>query len=912
MRRFVVIDLETTGQLPSKGDRIIEIGIVVIENKKIIKKYAQLINPKRNIPVFISQLTGIEMEDTINAPAFEEVAEDILKLIDNSYIVAHNIPFDIGFLNAELNRLGYDSLKNKMIDTVELARIALPKANSYKLNELAHFLNLRHDDPHRALSDAWITADLLLFILRKIERLPTEIIKKFLQIEKYFKSDIFDILEDISEIQKDINTNILMEHQDLIIRKFNPSKLSSSFIKNDNFQDLADNFFDIEGMLHTTINNYELRKDQKEMAETIYDHFRSKNHAIIEADTGIGKSFAYLLPAIYESVQLNEPIIISTHTTHLQTQLLDNELETLHHLLPSAFSAVLVKGKNHYISLAKVEKFIKDQTIVNYHDNLFKGILLIWLTETDTGDLDEIQIPRKDFKLLQKVVTKHTTHNELWRDIDFYERKKESAKKANIIITNHALLCKSLKNKESILPQFHKVIIDEAHQFQQVAAKHFGLELDYTALITELQQIKSDFLKIISSQFFKNWELKWELLLEEFDILFRNLYRFVAEDSNAKKNKSDIGRIQKIWVEQDLNNETVLIKEIVNRIMFELLDMLAIKTTAEQLKDQAKEEKRDSKQAILFQQIEALKNNFQQMLLKGDSNSITWVEIDPHGAQNAAYLYSEPIDVSKHLYKELFNTDKTAVLTSATLSIRNNFDYLKQHLGLAKETDTYQFYASFDYEKQVQLMVPNDFPTIKYSDMQPYTYAVAEAIESLALISGGRMLVLFTSYEMLKQCYYILREIESLEQYIVIGQGISSGSRDRLRKNFQSFDKAILLGTNSFWEGVDIPGDDLRCIVIAKLPFQAFNHPLYDAKATYLKSRGENPFTSLSLPDAVLRFRQGFGRLIRKQTDKGIIFVCDDRIMNKSYGKDFLRSIPKVKVLHASLRKLIDEADEWL
>lgn len=244
--------------------------------------------------------------------------------------------------------------------------------------------------------------------------------------------------------------------------------------------------------------------------------------------------------------------------------------------------------------------------------------------------------------------------------------------------------------------------------------------------------------------------------------------------------------------------------------------------------------------------------------------------------------------------------------------MKNSFDYIQKRLGLITDRlITKKIASPFSYKNQVQLLVPNDFPDIKYGNIDDFIYATCEAILSLAEITEGRMLVLFTSYDMLKKSYTLLKETIDTGKYVLIGQGITSGSRSRLKKNFQTFDHAILLGTSSFWEGVDIPGDDLSCLVIVRLPFQPPNHPVFEAKSNLLKEAGKNAFMDLSLPNAVIKFKQGFGRLIRSSSDRGIVFICDARIIKTRYGKYFTDSIPDVPISFNSTQELLDKAEEW-
>ncbi|HLS06933.1 MAG TPA: helicase C-terminal domain-containing protein, partial [Bacillota bacterium] len=270
------------------------------------------------------------------------------------------------------------------------------------------------------------------------------------------------------------------------------------------------------------------------------------------------------------------------------------------------------------------------------------------------------------------------------------------------------------------------------------------------------------------------------------------------------------------------------------------------------------------------------------------------------------------IEGATRLSESFFDQKKSIILTSATLTVRQSFSFIKKKLGLMKETcQTYHLPSPFPFSEQVQLLVPNDFPHIN-EQAEEFIYATCEAIISLAKITEGRMLVLFTSYDMLKSAHQILQETLNINKYTLIAQGISSGSRSRLKRSFQTYENAILLGTSSFWEGIDIPGEDLTALMIVRLPFQPPNDPVYEAKATALQQEKKNPFFELALPNAVIRFKQGFGRLIRSVNDRGIVFICDSRIVTAKYGHFFIRSIPEVPLTYDSTSTLIKTVNEWL
>ena len=932
MNKFVVIDLETTGHSPENKDKIIEIGMVVIKNDEIIDKRNTLLNPNKSIPPFITNLTNITNDDVKDAPVFHEKADKVIELFKDSYLIAHNVPFDMGFLNFELENNGRPILRNPVIDTVELSRILFPKAPGYKLSQLADYLDIEHDDPHRALSDAIVTAELFLKLKEKLKSLPYETLSHLLNLEKMFKSDLFELLNEFMErasfeVAKDPQ---LVTHNGLAF------KMEEEIVEDDNvidssFGDYLDNIYEENGSLEAHLTNYEKREGQRDMSETIFDAFQVKKHALIEAETGTGKSLAYLIPALYEAKKDNKRIIVSTYTTQLQTQLLEEEIPLIKSLVPFTFHAVLLKGRNHYISLERFSHELGNNQADNYDITLTKAILLIWLTETLTGDLDEIQLPTSGYAFFNRISTDAENQVDVyspWFRYSFYTRAKRKAQKADLIITNHALLCTDMFNDYQFLPSYNKLIIDEAHHLENTAAHHYGLKLDNITLHFTLNQIgKSEDNKIFSQITGKYAATLQEIPLEkwnktfdntklEIDEFFQYLHAYIIRQRKKNKALSDVGRIQYRFDDQDEDTTSWnAMKEMVARITFQFRDLIHMLSLIDSYLEQEKNYDKYDKQDFLnmIENLQTFIDRFELLFLVEQTvNHVQWIEVDSKGMNSTVHLYSEPTDVSSLLMDELFAKKDSVVLTSATLTMKDDFHFIVKRLGLPENRlITQQINSPFSFKEQVQLLVPNDFPDIKYGNMDDYTYATSEAILSLAEITEGRMLVLFTSYDMLRNTYKLLKEIMDDDKYMIIGQGITSGSRSRLKKNFQSFERSILLGTSSFWEGVDIPGKDLSCLMIVRLPFQPPNHPVYEAKSKELKENGKNPFMELSLPNAVIKFKQGFGRLIRSTNDRGIVFICDARIIKARYGKIFTDSIPEVPITYDSTHKLIEKANEW-
>lgn len=929
MNKYVVIDLETTGHSPEAGDKIIEVGIVTIKEDTIVDHYSTFLHPGNHIPQFITNLTGITDEDVHDAPLFQEKAKEIWQMFQEGYFIAHNVPFDLGFLNKELTQLGFSEITMPVIDTVELSRILFPQAPSYKLERLADYLNIKHKQPHRALSDAQVTAQLFLILKKKLLSLPYETITHLLRLEKSLDSNIYHLLK---ERQKQLafsssSYSEIISYRGLAIKNIEFVSKEHEDLEM-SYGDYLDAIYEENGTLHKYKTNYEKRHGQREMSEHIYDVFQMNKHALIEAGTGIGKSLAYLIPAIYNAVKSNNRILISTHTIQLQTQLLEEEIPLMRKLVPFTFEVALLKGKQHYLSLERFEQALASNENDNYDIILTKAMLLVWITETETGDIDEIHLPTSGYYFYKRISTESEGFVDPaspWFSKSYYQIARTKAQQADILITNHALLCTDMYNEYNFLPAYKKVIIDEAHHLDTIVSRHYGMKLDYVSMqyaLNQLGELESGqwITKLLYTYpelkgvFEKNkWNETWANAKFESDELFRSLFQYVLEQQNKSHSVSDIGRIQYKFQgsKEDLSKWNV-IKEMTSRLAFYFQDLIKVLSIADPVVQNDSNYYKDDLLAHM-QILQSFIEHLEKLLLHDDDSLIKWIEADTNGAQNSTFLYSEPVDISPILADEFFAKKESVVLTSATLSMRHSFSFIQKRLGLSsKETETFKIESPFSYQEQVQLMVPNDFPEL--DNLDEFIASTAEAILSLAKVTSGRMLVLFTSYDMLRKTYYLLNEIIEMDNdhdLMLIAQGISSGSRTRLKKNFQTFNHSILLGTNSFWEGIDIPGKNLSSLVIVRLPFQPPNHPLYEAKANEYKKEGKSAFFELALPNAVIRFKQGFGRLIRSSEDRGIVFVCDARIIKARYGRFFTESIPEVPILYDSTYELLKRADDW-
>lgn len=878
MTTFAVVDLETTGN--QKSDRIIEIGVVIYRNQEIIRTYQTLINPNKHIPRFIEHLTGINNAMVMDQPTFTEVASEIHDLFNDCYFVAHNVPFDLGFLNQEFERIGLQPLDVPTLDTVELSRMILPEAPGFKLNQLAHFLSLGHDNPHRALSDASVTAEVLGYLLKQLQGLPKTTLKKLLPLAEKLKSDLAPLIKAwIHQYKEKGEDEGFDYHYGLAIKRVPPVVKETRETAVGSFGAL------LEGLEDKT--TYRLRLGQKDMSEAIYHAFTSRTHTFIEAGTGLGKTLAYLLPAAYFARKTGEKVWISTYLKQLQKQLLHEEVPRLNHLLPFDVRVEVLKGKNQYISLKRFSEWIVKTDNDHYDFTLTKAIVLIWLTKTVTGDIDEIQLPKSGYQLFNQFSHRFDASEN--HAFSYYEHKRARVEQADLVVVNHALLHQMLVQQSTDIGH---LIIDEGHHLPEVIEKEEGLMFLTEAIHPLLNQLIHRL---------KTFNYLTESVKETLEDIKYDYQLFTDYVSHLVQRETNRQTMKKVLI---LDTASQLFFDM--QLMYERFKVL-LKGLLLEVNETSHPLIRDDLTPLISDFLTPYDQFFNQVT----DHEVHWVEIDFNHQQRPIAFYKKPVDISQCVDTYYLNASRALVLTSATLTVNHRFDYIKEQLGTSHAVQTYCFPAQYPTEDHVRILVPNDFPRIDQTDVLPYVEAISELVFSLAEITKGRMLILFNSYQMLKDTYHLLQELFQ-DDYVLIAQGISSGSHEKLKKHFQHTDQAILLGTHAFWEGLDIPGDDLKCVIIARLPFQSPSQPVVKAKLKRLESQGQSGFYAYSLPDAVLRFKQGFGRLIRSASDTGIVVVTDDRLVTKEYGRIFIQSLPELPIYHRRTAEIIDIAQQFL
>jgi len=709
-------------------------------------------------------------------------------------------------------------------------------------------------------------------------------------------------------------------------------------------------FFDKQGEIAKLLDNYEHRPQQLEMIKAVAQGVNENKIALIEAGTGTGKTLAYLLPAITYAVNNEEKIVVSTNTINLQEQLILKDLPFLQKALKKPFKAALVKGRSNYACKRKILEADMEPDLFDSEsgENDLRAILK-WAKGTKEGSKSELSfVPRFDAweRVQSESDTSLKTQCPFYDECFFYNARRKAAS-ANILIVNHHLLfsdlaLRSMKgmSENAILPGYNRIVFDEAHNIEEIATSYFGTQatlLGLRRIISRLYRKKQN--KETGILPFLNFRLGQEIRLlsiEAFielqqeittaqkkqlpelqitiDSAFEMIDDFVANSRFVKN--FDRAREIKLRLTEEVVSEKEWVEMIVP-IVQKLVSQINRFTVRfgkviDKLNDYSPEFKENTAALTLdlraqIDRLRMMSTEIQHVLLTEDESHVRWIETrDGYKNSRLIRLQSAPLKVDAILKDALYDRFKSITMTSATLTVAGRFKYLKSRLGLSavdqEKLIELRLSAPFDYENQALVTVTTDMPAPndpQFADQLPQFL-----LDALAT-SHGRAFVLFTSYALMRRTYNgVKSELETRGVNIYM-QGDENRTRllDRFRKDISS----VLFGTDSFWEGVDVHGNSLVSIIITKLPFRVPSEPLVEARIEALEKAGENAFLAYSVPQAAIKFRQGFGRLIRRKTDYGSVLVLDNRLVTKFYGKAFMDSLPNCEKFAGSGVQVIDK-----
>lgn len=947
MHSFIALDLELT---PASGDqpRIIEIAAVRFRGGAPVDTFESLVNPACQIDLRIKALTGIRQSQLRSAPSLGEVVPGFLRFIADSPIVGQSVNLDLESLEGNGVHLANDSF-----DTFELASVLLPGLPAYDLGSIGRTLGVEPEREHRALGDALVTGRVFLQLLAMMRDLSLDVLTQINALAAHvpdwaparlFSDALRDRLrthfqaadrpESPFRRRADAGDDRQSEEAELPFLTSQTRSGESGLHPSEapgpvEIEELSD-LMQAGGAVASSLEGFQERPEQLRMMGAIAQAFGQQHHLLVEAGTGTGKSLAYLLPAIYYSVKNGEHVVISTNTVNLQDQLYHKDLPALQGSLPVRFNAALVKGRANYVCLRRWQVMSRSPNL-GREEAMLLIKTLVWLTTTSTGDRAELNLSASDAALWSRMSANAESCAlgrcpQFRRGNCFVQRARKSAESAHVIVVNHALLLSDLATS-GVLPEYSHVVIDEAHHLEEEATEQLGFDVgrtDLSSFLASIFQVSSGFrssgylselsdivrLARLSPEIAANLRAQIasatvavETAIEETQQFFDALRCFLQDHAEDRRREGSRLRLtQSVRNQPGWSEIEIRWADLGSRLRTSERAISRVQKTMEDLEDDALPE-RDG----LVADAEGFRSFLDRVDAQGleivsepTHNGIYWIE---GRMGDDLVLRSAPLHVGDALNAVLFTAKRSVVLTSATMTTEGCFDYVKERLGIETAAEL-MLGSPFDYRKSTLLYIAQDVPE---PSKPSYQRAVEAAIADLVSALQGRTLVLFTSHGQLRLTNSAIRPRLEEQGIMVLAHGLD-GSRRRLLQAFKGAERAVLFGTSSFWEGIDVVGEALSCVIIVKLPFAVPTDPIIAARSESF----DEPFRQYSVPQTILKFKQGFGRLIRSASDRGIVAILDSRVKSKFYGASFIQSLPQCTVKVGSASGMVPAAVDWL
>ena len=871
---FIAIDLETTG-LDFEHDEIIEVALVRFE-QGIKKETAEfLIKPKKELRPFIEKLTGITKKDLESAKTFAEVAGDIRKFIGEYPLVAHNASFDYRFLKDTFSKVGIEINSIPVIDTLTLSRIAFQEVPNHKLETLITKLNIKRETAHRALPDAIACGELLIKAVQKLQEENTDVLNILAKASK--GKSLATIFDDSTETPcKDIAFS-LSENE-----SFTPAPKVKAPTR-------VATFFGANGKLASVLENYKEREMQTDFSQVVERNMHKGGLSVLEASTGMGKSLAYLIPAAIKAIN-GDRVVVSTATKTLQEQLFKEELPVLQKLFGESLQATILKGRNNYICLRKFYECTENISDFLSPEEVDTFLTLVpWISKTTTGDISEnIGFnPKRNHLIWKKFASEASTC--AMEKCPFYNKcpalkAKRKATASNLIFVNHSLVLSDLQLDFALLPSYEHIIFDEAHRLPTFASfaqtrsvKFFDLK-NINRILMQKQDSEKGLLtllkeKEIDSAFIS--ELKGTAL--ECEKLFHRYLMKLGKKLSKLKGET-LRYKQSLALEFDIDAKPLLeklnnYKNALNKAA-ELLRIKNLELFAKNF---------DGLYSALSTFISDL-----EFLIQANRESFVFYMEEPFNPHTIR-LQATPLESGNFWREKFYKWISSATFTSATLSVKGTLDYFVERMAMTKVPASKQpflrIYPQAFKEENRSVTLASFLPK---PNEKEYQNVLNETLAQVLPDLNGNAMVLFTSINSMLQAQKALENVFLQKQKLLLCQN-TDGTLENLVEIFRKEKSACLLGCQTLWEGINLPGDALEYLIIPKLPFPNPSDPLVQAINDKLKSEGKNPFKEYFIPEAFLGLRQGLGRLIRNEEDHGKVLILDSRILSEAYGKTFTR-----------------------
>jgi len=910
---YVVLDFETTGFDPER-DQIIEVGALKAVGEKVVERLSSFIDPCCSIPTQISMLTSIDDETVAGCPTIEAFFCELADFIGERTVVAYS-RFEEEFLRSLYTRLGYGRFANPYLDVHDLTVMLMPSLRGHRQVDLASTWGIDTGRAHRAVDDAETLFQVFNVLLNALYNAPLPLLKAVLDHAPAHGGGLTQLLHRVVEERSGG-------------RRPGVLKLDEAVKKDRFWEDIAPlegssgpkmvqpeevrAIFETEGPIAMQFRDYEERDEQVEMAEAARRAFAEERILLVEAGTGTGKSLAYLAPGVLWSQATGYPVVVSTRTLNLQDQLNTKDLPTLEAALgKGSFRYAVLKGYSNYLCLRKLQGLVSGRKKLSESQLGTFGMLLTWVGESDTGDASLLNVPHLR-GLDEQVMANHREcpggRCRFAQDgCCFYRRALYRAKRSHIVVVNHSLLLAGVNLA------FKDAVIDEAHTLEDVATEQFTIEVEYRETRRFIESLfapldGSGFLADIGATATKHlpeeahdvarFEVSEaqeaaEVALEALEKLFVSLCAFSGGDdrpmSDVRFSEGQVTTMEFTRLQMDAEKLVGSLDSLQVRIM-------RIKAICDERGDASTEldyleSDLEGKAVRALEHIEAL-----NIFFSGESDGrVRWATVTGPDRFEYQALRASPIDVGPHLKENLFGDLESVVLTSATLTVKDSFEFFKSRVGLdllgERGIDELILDSSFDYSRQMQILLLHDMPDPGSSE---YESRIADVLGDAILAAGGGVLVLFTNRRLMMNTYDRLVD-EMRRQGLKLLCQLPGFSRRRLAEEFVEDQSSSLFGTSSFWEGVDARGSTLRLVVVTRIPFESPGRPVFEARSERVRLEGRSDFAELSLPLAALRLKQGVGRLIRTRQDRGQVLLMDSRITTRKYGQVLLRSLPDAR-----------------
>lgn len=897
MTEYVAIDLETTGLEPAR-DRVIEVGAVVFTPEVVLRTFEQLVDPGRNVPLQVLQLTGIDPGRLRGAASPAAVFRELAGLLAGRQVVGHGATLDLDFLRAG----GAWPAEAEILDTLHIARILLPEAASHSLPALAAELLLEQPRPHRALDDADATRQLFLRLREIAIALPEALKQSLLALVAPYSwpsARFFaEALTAPAPVPEPVNGEpAAVARARRAAPEWDVEALASLLYP--------------DGPLATVFEGYEHRDEQLQMLRAVAQIMERGGRLVVEAGTGTGKSLAYLIPALARAVALGEKAIVSTATHTLQEQLLAKDLPSLREWLPWDFQAVLLKGRANYISLRRWRRYLAEPC-ADDEELRFKLKVLHWLQGTSSGDRSELRLQGREEALWARIASDPMDCVGLFCTAEdcYVHRARAEAEEADLVVVNHALLLADAAAGGAVLPEFAHLVVDEAHHLEDAATQGLRREVEEAALTAFLDRLtalvegieKQPRLGSSALQLAGAAELAADAR-SRVHSLFEGAAEFVLRLLPSAERRDESVRLGPVVRSADGWQHVRSLAEDAATSLAALDARLRRGLAAGSEWLGGEEPDQDLRElGIIRQRLAEDGGVLHEALVEPDENQVYWFTLLARSAR--VVLRTAPLNVGALLADHVYAPRRSVTFTSASLAVGGSFEYFRSRVGLEREPEELILASPFDYLSQALVCLPAGLPD---PTSPAFDDAVVRVLADIARRIGGRTLALFTSHRQLRDTYSELKQRVDLDDILILGQGLD-GQRREVLKTFQESPRALLMGTASFWEGIDVPGDRLSCVVLVRLPFPVPTEPVFAARAEQVS----DSFALYALPLAALRLKQGFGRLIRRSTDRGAVVILDNRISSRDYGRAFLEVLPRAAMYTGSALGVGERIEQWL